>query len=158
MYTLDGELMPTFVRSPYNYDRDAVSRETGLACPPETRTQQQFRDECDINVILERFGVTGQLPLVTVQPMAGDFTGIDDYKSAVDTVMAAEENFMALPAKVREKFGQDPNKFVDFCLDPANIEAVREMGLAPRPPQPTLVQLMKEKENGGTAGAQATAT
>ena len=41
-----------------------------------------------------------------------------------------------MPSVIRERFGNDPAKFVDFCVNPANIEAVREMGLAPRPVEP----------------------
>ena len=50
-----------FLRSLYNYDRDAASSESGLACDDPTLAQQQFRDEADINTILERFGRTGLL-------------------------------------------------------------------------------------------------
>ncbi|AXH76661.1 MAG: internal scaffolding protein [Microviridae sp.] len=145
----DGVITYPFVRSAYNYDTDKVSRETGLKCMDPTRTQQQFKDECDINVILERFGVTGRLPLTTMQPMSGDFTGVEDYHSAVEAVRAANENFMTMPAKMRERFNSDPQVFVDFCLNPANIDAVREMGLAPRPAAPVMSQVIKdEKANG----------
>lgn len=146
-------------RSPGNYDADAVSAATGLVCLDPSRTQQQFKDECDINVILERFGVTGHLPIVSVQPMQGDFTNISDYHTMVETLRASQDNFMALPSKVREKFDNDPRKFVDFCVDPANIEVVRELGLAPRPGEPGIIDVMKEirdglrKANGAAAAA-----
>lgn len=140
----DGVIMKTFFRSPYNYDMGTVSRETQLVCPEVTRTQQQFKEECDINNILRLFGVTGNLPITTVQPMTGDFTSVGDYQDAMNAVVAADENFMRLPALVREKFGQDPKQFVDFCVDPANIEAVRDLGLAPRPVAPTLTELEKK--------------
>lgn len=139
-------------RTQYNYDRELVSRNNGLTCPEPTRTQQQFKEECDINVILKRFGVTGHLPLMAVQPVQGDFTGVEDYQSMLNTLMAADDNFMRLPSDVREKFGQDPRKFVDFCVDPANIDAVREMGLAPRPagkPAPTLVEIVNGNKPEG---------
>ena len=70
--------------------------------------------------------MTGHLPIVSVQPMVGDFTNISDYHTMVETLRASNENFMLLPSAVREKFGNDPRKFVDFCVDPANIEAVRK--------------------------------
>ncbi|WNK13378.1 MAG: internal scaffolding protein [Microvirus sp.] len=140
----DG-VIHTNVRTPFNYDKDYVSRETGLECTDASKTQQQFKDETDINVILERFGITGQMPITTMQPLAGDFTAIEDYQQALNAVHAAEQNFMQLPSKIRDKFNQDSRKFVDFCVDPANIEAVRELGLAPRPPAPTLAQLEKKE-------------
>lgn len=130
-----------WVRTPYNYNRDEASKVTGLECKDEHLAQQQFKDECDINVIVERFGVTGKLPLTTMQPMAGDFTSVEDFQSAVNSVKAAEANFMTLPSKIREKFLNRADKFVDFCIDPANIEEVRAMGLAPRPAQPTMAEI-----------------
>lgn len=134
MLDSDGCFVFPAVRSALNYDGDAVSRETWLVSDVESRTQQQFKEECDINVILDRFGMTGQLPVPTVQPMEGDFTEIGDYQSALEAVRRANENFMTLPSKVRERFEQDPRKFVDFCINPANIEAVRALGLAPAMP------------------------
>lgn len=148
MYDSDGVWIYPAVRSALNYDADAVSRETWLVCDEQTRTQQQFKDECDINVILDRFGMTGQLPMMTVQPMEGDFTEIGDYQSALEAVRMANENFMTLPSKIREKFGQDPRKFVDFCVDPANIESVREMGLAPAGTPLPVVKVTQDGESG----------
>lgn len=133
MHTNEHGEITHFVRTPYNYDRNAASRATGLACTDGTRAQQQFRDECDINVILKRFGVTGQLPTTVRTPMTGDFTNITDYQSALNAVMEAQRNFLLVPSNIRQKFDNDPRKFVDFCIDPANIETVREMGLAPKP-------------------------
>ena len=72
-----------FIRTPYNYDRNAVSRETATICEEETLTQQHFKDECDINAILERFNVTGQLPTNVRQPISGDFIEAMDYKTAM---------------------------------------------------------------------------
>lgn len=143
---ITGEVKLHFVRDPYNFDRDVVSRETGLKCTDATRTQQHHKDECDINVIVKRFGVTGQLPIMATQPLQGDFTSIEDYQTMVERLREADANFMRLPSDVRDKFAQDPRKFVDFCLDPANIEAVRDMKLAPRPVVP--VNTTNEVKNG----------
>ena len=121
-----------FVRTPHNYDVDAVSNETGLECLDPTLAQQNCRDECDINYIVERFGVTGQLPPQTgPMPTYGDFTGIGDYRDALDAVMRADEAFMALPANVRERFDNDPALFVDFCSDVSNRSEAMELGLIP---------------------------
>lgn len=124
-----------FVRTPYNYDGDAVSRISGLACPEVTRAQQQFRDECDINTIVERFGLTGELPVGGRMPTYGDFRLVTDFHTAMQAVRESQEMFMQLPGLVRERFGQDPAKFVDFCLDPANLEECRKLGLAPPAPE-----------------------
>ena len=49
-----------FLRTPYNYDVDKVSDETGLSCPEVTLAQQNFKDETDINYIVRQFGITGE--------------------------------------------------------------------------------------------------
>ena len=117
------------VRNPFNYDRDQVSRDTSLICSDSSLAQQQFRDDCDINTILRRFNVTGQLPVGSVQPQYGDFSGIFDYRTALDAVRAAQESFDALPAKVRSRFANDPAAFVDFCSDESNREEMKALGL-----------------------------
>jgi phage internal scaffolding protein len=118
-----------FLRSAYNYDRDAVSDETGLSCPEPTMAQQQFRDECDINTIMEKFGQTGQVPTSARMPQYGDFTGITDYHTAINAVIQAEESFGAMDAKIRARFDNDPGRFVEFCLDENNRDEAIKLGL-----------------------------
>jgi phage internal scaffolding protein len=128
-----------FLRTPFNYDVDKVSDETGLSCPEPTLAQQHCKDECDINVIVERFGVTGQLPTHDGSlPTYGDFTGVSDYRDALEAVARADEAFMALPANVRERFDNDPALFVDFCssTDPADRSLAIDLGLIPPPAKP----------------------
>lgn len=121
-----------FVRTPYNYDVDKVSNDNGLDCPEPTLAQQHCKEECDINYIVERFGVTGQLPPNDrPMPTYGDFTGISDYRSALDAVMAADDVFMSLPPKIRERFANDPAALVDFCSDDSNRAEAMELGLIP---------------------------
>ena len=46
------------------YDKhDALSFSSGLACDDPSLTQQQFKEESDINNIVDRFMKTGHLPL-----------------------------------------------------------------------------------------------
>ncbi len=118
-----------FVRNPYNYDMQKVSDETGLECKDPSLAQQHMKDECDINVIVERFGVTGELPTAPISPQFGDFSGISDYHSAINAVRASEEAFMALPAKIRARFDHDPNALLQFLNDPINRDEAIEIGL-----------------------------
>ena len=117
------------VKNPITYDRDKNSDSAKFVFAKPSRTQQQFRDECDINNILERFNVTGQLRVGSVQPQYGDFSGIVDYQSALNAVMAAQDSFLALPAKIRAKFDNDPALFVEFASDEANKDEMKALGL-----------------------------
>jgi phage internal scaffolding protein len=119
------------LRAGFGYDTEEASLEAGLSCPEDTLTQQHDKDEADINVLVRRFGVTGELPQVTVTPVYSDFVDtVNDYHSAMNLIIQADRSFMELPADVRVRFENDPGVFVDFVSDPANIEAIRELGLA----------------------------
>jgi len=120
------------IRSPYNYDVDAVSVQSGLDCPEPTLTRQSDAADADINTIVKRFGLTGEIPQGARMPQYGDFDGISDYRTALHAIRDADAMFMALPASVRKEFGNDPAKYVEFCSDPANLPAMRKMGLAPK--------------------------
>lgn len=118
-----------FLRTPYNYDTIAASDESGLACEEPTLAQQQFKDECDINNILRQFNITGQLPTSPLSPRYGDFTGIVDYQSALNAVIAAEDGFMTLPAETRAMFGNDPEQLINFLDNPENKDQAIKLGL-----------------------------
>lgn len=113
---------------------DAVSEITGLSCPEKTLAMQAGAEEHDINTIVERFGITGQLPDNIKLPQYGDYTQVPDYQTALNITIQAQEEFMKLPAKMRARFGNDPQAFLEFCGDPENREEARKMGiLKPEP-------------------------
>lgn len=138
-----------FVRNPYNYDMAAVSQDTGLKCEDISLAQQHMRDECDINVIVERFGVTGQLPVTPLEPTYGDFSGVGDYHSALNKIIATESDFMALPAALRARFNHDPMELVNFLFDEANRSEAIELGLIDGEPvaQPIVSAVETPKES-----------
>lgn len=124
-----------FLRTPYNYDTDHVSEETGLYCPPEeSRTQQSQRDDADINVIVRRFGLTGQLPDNIRVPQYGDFTNITNYHDAMNAVIRANGEFARLPANIRTRFNNSPEQFVEFCMNEENIDEMIRLGLIEKRP------------------------
>jgi len=122
-----------FMRTQYNYDHNAASNASGLVCEEPTRAQQHHKDECDINVILERFGKTGQVPVNAISGSYGDFSGVHDYHTALNTLIAAESEFEALPANIRKQFANEPARLIDFLNDPANKDQAIELGLVNRP-------------------------
>lgn len=105
-------------------------RGSDLECKDPSLAQQNFKDEVDINYLLERFKVTGQLPQGVRLPSYGDFSGVSDYRSAMTAVLAAQDAFMRLPAELRSRFGNDPQAFLDFCSREENLPELRKLGLA----------------------------
>lgn len=129
-----------FFRTPFNYDRNAISDETGLKCLDKSLTQQSMADEADINVLVERFGLTGHMPTSMRMPAYGDYTGVGDFQSAMEALVVARDDFMAMPAKVRARFHNDPQEFLEFCEDEGNRDEAIRLGLvvpekAPEPVQ-----------------------
>jgi phage internal scaffolding protein len=139
-----------FLRTPYNYDVDKVSDETGLVCPEPTLAQQNFKDECDINYIVRQFGLTGELPGKPLSPQYGDFTGVLDYHSAVNAVLAAQDDFMDLPAQLRSRFNNDPAELIDFLANEQNREEATKLGLVAAKPisEPSETPSVEPKADG----------
>lgn len=131
---------------PFNYDQERASVESGLACRDKSLTRQSEAEGTDINVLVKRFGITGQMPIPTRLPSFQDFEGIFDFRSAMDAINAARASFMELPAQVRARFGHDPAEFVTFCSDPGNLEELRKMGLAPPAEPDPLVKEVEREE------------
>jgi phage internal scaffolding protein len=135
-----------FLRTPYNYDTDAASNESGLHCEDATLTQQHFKDECDINNILRQFNITGLLPEAPLSPRYGDFTGIGDYHTALNQVIAAEDEFMSLPATLRARFENDPSQLIEFLDNPQNKNEAIKLGLINKIEElPQAVEVPQEK-------------
>lgn len=134
-----------FLRTPYNYDTMEASDASALECPEPTLAQQNARDECDINTIVRRFGLTGELPNNPRLPKYGDFTDITDYHSAMNAVIKANEAFMELPADIRSRFNNDAGAFVDFCSDESNRAEAEKLGLV----QPKAAETNPAPEGGG---------
>lgn len=98
-------------------------------------TRQEFKNECDINMIMKKFRKIHGVEFLkkyngVVGGQFGDFSDVPDYRTARDQVMRMEEVFMALPAKVRSRFNNDPAELLDFVDNPANLEEARALGLA----------------------------
>lgn len=109
---------------------DIRSEKTGLSFPDASLTQQQFADEADINTIINRFLKTGVLPTPNTFPQYVDFEGVFDYQSAMNLVRAADESFMRMDAKVRARFNNSPQEFLEFFANPENVEEAIRLGLA----------------------------
>lgn len=96
-----------------------------------SRTVQSEKDNCDINILMDRYQKSGVIPVMQGAPIYGDFTELPDYRGAVETVMKADKAFSSLPAKVRAEFDNDPARFLEFAQDPVNEARMRDMGLLP---------------------------
>lgn len=136
--------------------REIIKRENGslrilMHCEGESETRQEFAKETDINTIMKRYEKTGQIThLASRIPWYGDATEITDYKSAWDAVIQAQEAFEELPARIREKFENDPQKLIEALQDPQQEEKLVELGVLEKKSVPSNPQ-----EPGKTSEAPA---
>lgn len=153
-----------YARTKFNYDRDEQSVKSGIAFPYmgeegyDGKTQQNFKDECDINTIVNNFLKTGELPENIKLPQYVDYEGIFDFRTAMETLMKAEEAFMELPAPLRAEFDNSPQAFLEFCTNPNNKDALKAKGLlkpepVPEVKEPMLVKVVPDTppSQGGTS-------
>ena len=107
----------------------------GLDCRTPSRTQQQFKEECDVNNILRNYVNTGVLTHTSdVLPQFGDFSNVpSDYGEALALIQKSEEEFMTLPSEVREKFDNRPGNLIKFLQDENNIDEAVKLGLVNQP-------------------------
>jgi len=95
-----------------------------------TMTQQQYKEECDVNHIMKKYITTGEIyHLNRKQGVYADMSEITDYQGMLHTVMDAQEKFNSLPADVRNKFQNDPSKLIEFVQDPKNYDEGVSLGL-----------------------------
>lgn len=119
------------IRSRYN----AGSREGWKSSVP-SMTQQQFKDEADINYIVSMYDSSGVMPTFhgdgqPAQPVFGDFSSLpDNAQEMYNRMIEAKNNFDSLPLEVRKRFNYDPAAFLDFVDNPENLDELVAMGLA----------------------------
>lgn len=143
---------------------DFISRRSvSISFSGKSRTRQEFKDECDINTIVRRFGVTGQLPTMSRIPQNADFSDALDFREAMNAMVEARESFDVLPSRVRARFHNDPAEFVDFCsaIDSegklVNAAELDKLGLreAPLPPAARLEDVIEAVKAGSDAALEA---
>lgn len=123
-------------KTPYDGQRYRVSisflDENGEQA--QGRTHQEFKDECDVNLIIPKYDRTGLLThLNEAVAQYGDYSEVNEFQESMNLVITATENFMQIPSNIRQMFNNDPGQFFEFATDPKNNEKMIELGLAERP-------------------------
>lgn len=138
-----GEFMCHF-RTPYSKAVRAPSH--GILFTEPSQTDQSSLEETTIDYYLRRYAATGIDPAAGRLEAAqfGDFSSIDDFRSAQTKVAAVRSGFESLSAKERAQFDNNFSNYVEFILNPENAKAAQDMGFLHAP----IVEGMKNvKEN-----------
>lgn len=124
-----------FLRTAFNYDMAKASRESAYSSTEKGKTLQSQKDEADVNRIVRRIQQTGMTQQPTQLPTYQWFEDIFDFQTAQNALVQANKAFATVRSDIRARFENDPQKFVEFCSKKENLDALREMGLAPPAPK-----------------------
>lgn len=99
----------------------------------ESKTIQSDAAACDINRMMRKYQQTGQLEGVPDGKLFyGDFSDVDDFMMAQESIRNAGLAFAALPAEIRARFQNSPAQllaFFDQIDQPGNALEAHDLGL-----------------------------
>lgn len=113
--------------------RENGTRRVQVKLSDESQVEQSHAGAVNINTIVKKYHDTGHLPDLEKEGVFGDFSNSPDFHAAQNMVIEAKSKFQELPARIRERFANDPGRLLDFVGDPANLEEGIELGLMQAP-------------------------
>lgn len=119
-----------------HFKNEKVNPHTGVVTYPPSRTKMEFQDQCDINNILKQYKVSGIVTHINARASQGAYLDLPrevDFQTSLNIVKRGEQAFATLPSKIRDRFGNSPEKFLAFCADPENKDEMIKLGLANAP-------------------------
>jgi len=102
-----------------------------------SKTQIQFQKQCDVNNIIAKYKKTGSITHVrnVQEGVYADLSKLPDYQEALNTVIQANVTFEAMPAHIRNRFQNSPQKLLEFLGDNQNKDEAIKLGLINPPKQ-----------------------
>ena len=128
------------------YDNTKTSTPVGT----KSKTQQHFKNECDINTIMSKYMRTGTVPVTRLPPQYVD-NNVTSYQEAMQLVMDANDRFDELPSQLRKRFQNDPAQFLEFVENPENAAEAVELGLCNYEMQSMPEAALRETDDIGEA-------
>lgn len=108
--------------------RDLLDPGVDCQAADDGKTRQEFAEEADINILMDRYKQTGIPPALNADGsrLYLDVSDVPDFMTAHQIVIDANNAFMALNADARAEFQNDPAKFMEFVSQGKNDEYKRE--------------------------------
>lgn len=129
---IEREALPIW-KTPNNHDTNLVSDLTALYCADPSLTKQEFKDDTDINFILERFARSGEQPPPVLPEHFMDLTTKLTYQDVEQRLADANKIFYELPAAIREESLNSPARWADQvtkAIAKGDGDRLVELGLA----------------------------
>lgn len=117
-----------------------------LETPDNCLTKQEFKTECDMNVIVRR-AMKGIPPAWTNpnSPQYGDFSNTPSLTEAYELIENAQEAFMNLPDELRRELDNDPRNISELTQDQISRYG---LGKAPKKEAEAVPPPHQESEGG----------
>jgi phage internal scaffolding protein len=114
----------TVIKNAFSASEKVVTENTSPSL-----TKQEFKKDTDLNVIMKKFQVTGAMDHVNMH--SGNYGQHSplDYHQAMTVVANANSMFADLPSDIRNKFDNQPEKFLEFVQSEDNYDEAIEMGI-----------------------------
>jgi len=113
-----------------------------------SKTKQSFKKETQISYMLDQYRKTGLINGSNKQQLVGDYTDVPTYQEALNITIQANQQFKKLPAKIRDRFANNPTNMLQFLNDKDNLNEAITLGLVEK----------STAASAGETGATATST
>ena len=104
-------------------------RRVKVDCSGPSQVEQCHKDQININTIVAKAKKTGVVPMRPGAVSYGDFSNVGSFEECLNAVNEARGAFMALPAALRKRFGNNPGNLLEFLDDEDNRQEAEELGL-----------------------------
>lgn len=111
------------------------TKDVGYDFSGDKLTKESHAAECDINTILNQYSRTGVLNHMAMgSPEYLDVSDVD-FQEAMNTVLSAQSAFAALPARIRDRYRNDPAAFLAAFADQDERKFLQDEGIIQKPVQ-----------------------
>lgn len=101
--------------------------------PDHDPTQQQFKDSCDINIIMSKVQAGQELPEPSAFMSYEDVSNVPDLMTSKNLIIKAMNNFLTMPIEVRKRYEHNPELFINALVDPEEKEFLTKHGIFEAP-------------------------
>ena len=125
--------MPQF-RTPYE-----LQPSVGLSFNLPSKTQQQFKDECDLEQLLKRHNIYDLIGLANSggrEPLYADVSEVPDFAESQNHLRRATEYFEGLPSDIRSKFNNSLSEFLTVLNSGNAVKELQELGILKKEAEP----------------------
>lgn len=97
-----------------------------------SKTQQQFKDDADINLVLKKYGAFKDYVPEDVSIPLEYFRDLSmlpsDFTESLNVIAESNQMFMDLPAHLRRAVNDDPRRLLELSQSPEGLETLKKLG------------------------------